>query len=220
MHRKSYFSDGYWLWYHNGVSAKEIKLKACNETYDFLRESLGNLSLNELINTVKKDDTAQQKVVKAMQDKLNCIRAIVLPKEMRLALSIIEGSLDHHKPDTALSLNLTTTTGKWMVFLGRDIYKNVFTEVVQNLQGKSLDYTAKTLASPGVNERECPLIFYVPSFLAPQLIIETAISIIEVLTRNNIAKRPLMFKPDSFTYMNIYHETASIKPYIFICCRH
>ena len=104
-----------------------------------------------------------------------------------------------------------------MVFLGREIYKNVFTEVIQNLQDKGLDYTAKTLDAPGVNEREYPLIFYVPSFLAPQLIIETATSIIEVLTKNNIAKRPLMFKPDTFTYLNIYRGTANIKPYIFIC---
>ena len=101
-----------------------------------------------------------------------------------------------------------------MVFIEKRLRGRFFAKVTHRLHGKKLDYKAKTTAIRE-NREELPVFFYIPSFLALNLVIETAKLILETMEDMNIDKT-LMFKPDLFTHHEIYSNTVvGIKPYIY-----
>ena len=81
---------------------------------------------------------------------------------------------------------------------------------------RDLDYIAKTVGVEESDRNEQPVIIYVPSFLAANIVRGVAEVIMGVLEEFEIDKL-VMFKPDTFTYAGIYSDTVKgMKTYIYM----
>ncbi len=218
MVRMGYSFDGHWLWYEGSVDSGELREEAGRETEELLRRILGDSGIKmggaEAIELVKTSGELRRKLVREIEIELAEAGIQVLPRELEAALSMMRFTKTTLEGSRRFYCN-TTTTGKWMIFLGKKVRGKFFAEAIRRLRRKNLDHKAKTVGVRG-EEGEKPVIIYVPSLLALDMVREVALTIIEVRDEMGI-KKPLMFKPDTFTRAGIYSNTTrGMRSYIYV----
>ncbi|ALL00911.1 hypothetical protein Pyrde_0861 [Pyrodictium delaneyi] len=221
MASEGYSLDNKWLHYLSPTNTRRLEEEALRESVEFLRRALGadrDEPLEMLLAELLIADN-QQRVLQALKHKLGKAGIEVLSKEASHALTWLRPDRLEVGPNGKQLLDITSTSGKWMVFVKRRLRGRFLAEVIRRLREKKLDYAAKTVGIVE-NSEEQPVIVYVPSFLAVSLVVEVAKTIAEV-AREFRVRKPIMFKPDTFTRRGIYshagHSTGpSIKPYIYV----
>jgi len=220
MANNGYSFDGYWLWYHTRREHEELlERRAIEESEEFLRRALGmhDKPLNEVVNAVKEDPLARLTVVRELEEMLGRYGIKVLQRETEIALRgvrVVNAGFEPGK--SRQTLDILTTSGKWMVFAPSKLRGIILRRVMDELRKRDLDYIAKTVGVEESDRDEQPVIIYVPSFLAANMVKEVAEVMLRVLEEFRVDKL-VMFKPDTFTYAGIYSDTAKgMKPYIYM----
>ncbi|ADN49533.1 HNH endonuclease [Vulcanisaeta distributa] len=186
-------------WFHC-LNTGGVCEKALQETLQLLKDVE---DYDRLISTV--EERLEKAGITVLKDEL-----LFLINQNEVRRLLLMGRLDDDM------LYVPVIGGKWMVFIRRrDIYGKVFIEIINELIRRDLHYESKTLFNPRDNEGGIPLIFYVPSFLALNVVINVANVINEVLIRYGIRTKAY-FKPELFTNKSIYRGTTGLKPYIYI----
>lgn len=139
----------------------------------------------------------------------------VLEKEFKVFLDMISDKLklvslveDEEFLTASLSESLS---GKWMVFVRKEIYPRFFSALVDRLG--DLGYMAKI--TNNVENRDLPVIVYVPSVFDFELVMKVK-DVIRSVMREFEVEKSIFFKPDVFTDNNIYSGRSDIRPYIFV----
>ena len=209
-----------WLWYHaKREQRKLLERGALEESEEFLRRALGirDKPLNEIVNAVREDPLARLTVVRELKEMLGRYGIKVLQRETEIALRGVRAVNASFGPrKSRQTLFVPTTSGKWMVFVLSRLRGIILRRVMDELRKRGLDYIAKTVGVKESDRDEQPVIIYVPSFLAANMVKEVAEVVLEVLEEFGIDKL-VMFKPDTFTYAGIYSDTVKgIKSYIYM----
>ncbi len=220
MAGNGYSFNGYWFWYHAKREQRRLlESKAIEESEEFLRRALGihDKPLNEVVDAIKEDPLARLTVVRELEEMLGRYGIKVLQHETEIALEgvkVVNTTFEPGKSRQALFV--FTTSGKWMVFVSSKLRGIVLRRVIDELRKRRLDYIAKTVGVEESDRDEQPVIVYVPSFLAVNIVEEVAEVILEALEEFGIDKL-VMFKPDTFTYVGIYSDTVKgMKSYIYM----
>jgi len=220
MADNGYSFDGYWLWYQARREQEEqLEEKALEESEELLRRVLGihDKPLDEIVDVVGEDPLARLTVVRELEEMLNRYGIKVLQRETEIALEkirVVNTIVERGK--TRQTLDISTTCGKWMIFVPCRLRGVVLRIVIDKLRKRGLDYSAKTVGVEESDRDEQPVIVYVPSFLAVNIVRGVAEVILEVIDEFKIDKL-VMFKPDIFTYAGIYSDTVKgMKPYIYM----
>lgn len=215
-----YSFDGHWLWYQaHREQEKRLEEKAFVESEELLRRALGihDKPLDEIVDVVRKDPLARLTIVRELEEMLNRYGIKVLQRETEIALEkirVVNTTVERGK--TRQTLDTSTTCGKWMIFVPRRLRGVVLRVVIDKLRKRGLDYSAKTVGVEESDGGEQPVIVYVPSFLAVDIVGGVAEVMLEVIGEFKIDKL-IMFKPDTFTYANIYSNTVKeMKSYIYM----
>lgn len=204
MADNGYSFDGYWLRYYAREEQRRwLEGEALAESEEFLHRALGirGKSLSEIVNAIRENLLVRLSVVRELEKILDRYNIKVLRRETEIALR---------------GIGKTETTGKWMVFVPSGLRGIVLRRIVDELKKRGLDYSAKTVGVEGPDRDEQPVIVYVPSFLAINIIRKIAEVVLEALEEFGIDKL-VMLKPDIFTYAGIYSNTVTrMKPYIYM----
>ena len=139
----------------------------------------------------------------------------VLEKEFKVFLDMISdklklASLIQDEKFLTYSLG-ESLSGKWMVFVRKEIYPRFFSVLVDSLS--ELGYTAKI--TNRIENVELPVIVYIPSALDFDLVKKVKDVIKKIMGEFEVEK-PIFFKPDIFSANNIYSGRSDIRPYIFV----
>ena len=220
MADNGYSFDGYRLCYYAREEQEErLEEKALVESEELLRRALGihDKPLSEVVDVVREDPLARLTVVRELEEMLNRYGIKVLQRETEAALkrirvvNTVSGSGKARQ-----ALDTSTTLGKWMVFVPSKLRGAVLRRVVDELKKRHLDYIAETVGVKKTDRDEQPVIAYVPSFLAVNIVRGVAEVMLEVIDEFKIDKL-VMFKPDTFTYAGIYSDTVKgMKSYIYM----
>ena len=200
MASNGYSFDGYWFWYHaRGERMKLLERRALEESEEFLRRALGvyDKPLNEVVNAVREDLLARLTVVRELKEMLSRYGIKVLQRETEIALKL----------SVSTTFGEWMASGKWMVFVSSKLRGMVFRRVIDELRKKDLDYIAKTVGVEESDRDEQPVIVYVPSFLAVNIIGEVAEVMLKAIDEFKVDKL-VMFKPGTFTNAGIYSDTV------------
>ena len=140
-------------------------------------------------------------------------KATVLINEFNTFIKMINDTLEKLKRSENI-LMAEYLTGKWMIFVKKDIYPKFFKRIIEVLGDEVYELKIDYGSSQFHSNKELPVIVYVPSALDFEYIIKVEDSIKKVMKEFNINK-DLFFKPDIFTEKGIYSGNSELKPYIY-----
>ena len=140
-------------------------------------------------------------------------KATVLINEFNTFIKMINDTLEKLKRSENI-LMAEYLTGKWMIFVKKDIYPKFFKRIIEVLGDEVYELKIDDGSSQFHSNKELPVIVYVPSALDFEYIIKVEDSIKKVMKEFNINK-DLFFKPDIFTEKGIYSGNSELKPYIY-----
>ena len=191
MVEEGFSFDGKWLWYINYDGARALLNRARSETLMLLDEALASGVGDHF-----------EWIIDMVRRELGSRGIRVLEQELREALKMI-------KPTEKTA----TLSGKWMIFADRRLRGKLLRRILKELRARGLNYTCKTTGS--VEDGEAPVIIYVPSMLALDMVGEVA-SVISKAGNELGLSKPILFKPDIFTIAGLYSGASGMKPYIYM----
>jgi len=197
--------------------------RAARETAYVLRKaskgSTGNIqaTVNSLFKIIYSE--LKQAGIDVYSNELNMLFNLMLekPRYKRIFKTMLAGTLEYEDILIKIQLyGLEFLGGQWIVFVPKVLYPKVFTDILEELKKKRIDYIAELIASRKEIDKkeELPLFFYIPSFLSLKTIIETANTIVEIIKKYGIGKT-VFFKPHLFTKSGIHSGKGPFKPYIY-----